>query len=172
MGPLREVWSGGQTGVDRAGWRAAITCGLATGGWMPHGWLAEDGPCTGLAEIVGARECPDGGTEAERYRARTRANVSDCDATIWIGSTDSRGYRATLKAVMDLGKPMVQVTPTGPDSPRNAAVQSTVDQVAAGGWARLNVAGHRASTHPWLGRWAEAFLVEVFRALAARSGGS
>ena len=29
------VISGGQTGVDQAGWRAAKACGIRTGGWMP-----------------------------------------------------------------------------------------------------------------------------------------
>ena len=38
-----EIWSGGQTGVDRAALDLAIELGLRWGGWMPLGRLAEDG---------------------------------------------------------------------------------------------------------------------------------
>ena len=37
------VISGGQTGADQAGWRAAEACGIPTGGWMPRGFLTEEG---------------------------------------------------------------------------------------------------------------------------------
>ena len=35
---LEKIVSGGQTGADQGGWRAAVACGLATGGWMPEGF--------------------------------------------------------------------------------------------------------------------------------------
>lgn len=38
------IISGGQTGADQAGWRAARRCGLATGGRMPREFETEDGP--------------------------------------------------------------------------------------------------------------------------------
>jgi Circularly permutated YpsA SLOG family len=38
-----KIISGGQTGADQAGWRAAKACGLETGGWMPKGWKTELG---------------------------------------------------------------------------------------------------------------------------------
>jgi len=41
---LAKIISGGQSGADRAGWRAARTFGILSGGWMPRGFLAEDGP--------------------------------------------------------------------------------------------------------------------------------
>jgi hypothetical protein len=34
---LERIISGGQSGVDQAGWRAARALGLAAGGWMPLG---------------------------------------------------------------------------------------------------------------------------------------
>lgn len=66
---LERVISGGQTGADQAALRAARACGIPTGGWAARGWLTEDGPAPWLAEW-GLAECPDGESEAERYRAR------------------------------------------------------------------------------------------------------
>jgi hypothetical protein len=172
------IISGFQTGTDRAAIRAARTLGLETGGWLPKGWLAEDGQHPEFAEFFGARECPEGDNDASRYRARTRANVRDSDVTVWIGGTDSGGYRATLKAVMDLQRPMFQVDP-GPEPGwrgDSVTVREKIDDIAraagANSWRRINVAGHRRSTHPWLGPWAEAFCVDLFRAILGRSGGA
>jgi hypothetical protein len=38
---IELVISGGQSGVDQAGLRAARTAGIMTGGTAPRGWLAE-----------------------------------------------------------------------------------------------------------------------------------
>jgi predicted Rossmann-fold nucleotide-binding protein len=74
---LRKVISGGQTGVDQAGLRAARAVGLATGGSAPRGWETEDGPAPWLAEC-----------EREGYLARTEANVRASDGTmIFFGSS-------------------------------------------------------------------------------------
>jgi hypothetical protein len=51
---LDRVVSGGQTGADQAGWRAARASGIATGGWMPAGFLTEAGPRPEFAEMFGA----------------------------------------------------------------------------------------------------------------------
>jgi hypothetical protein len=38
---LEKVVSGGQTGADQGGLRAARLAGIPTGGWAPKGWLVE-----------------------------------------------------------------------------------------------------------------------------------
>jgi hypothetical protein len=54
-----KIVSGGQTGVDRAGLAAAMSFGIATGGWMPKGRLAEDGVVPERFHTL--KECPAGG---------------------------------------------------------------------------------------------------------------
>jgi hypothetical protein len=41
---LERVISGGQTGSDQAAWRVAKACAIPTGGFMPAGFLTDDGP--------------------------------------------------------------------------------------------------------------------------------
>jgi putative molybdenum carrier protein len=90
---LHRVISGGQTGADQAGWKAAQTTGIPTGGAMPRGFRTEEGPRPEFAELYGAHEL---GTDS--YPARTDANVHDSDGTLWFGHTDSPGGRQTLQA--------------------------------------------------------------------------
>jgi hypothetical protein len=95
-----QVVSGGQTGVDQGGWRAAKRFDLPTGGWMPKGFLTE--PPTGhgtephpeFAELYGADELP-----TASFPTRTFANARDSAATSWFGATDTPGARDTLGAV-------------------------------------------------------------------------
>src|SRR5262245_15256371 len=72
---VREIWSGGQTGVDRAALDVARDLGLFAGGWVPLGRLAEDG--TIPERYAGLRE-----TETPDYAERTTRNVEDSDATL------------------------------------------------------------------------------------------
>ena len=69
------IVSGGQTGVDRAAWAAAIELGLPIGGWVPKGRLAEDGEIP--ARYAGLREA-----ESAEPAVRTALNVRDSDATL------------------------------------------------------------------------------------------
>src|SRR4051812_1899239 len=101
---LDRVISGGQTGADQAGWRAARRFGLPTGGWMPKGFLTEDGPCPGFKASYGAAEMPTASDPA-----RTYANVRDSDATVWFGTRSSPGARATFAACRGLDKPCLMV---------------------------------------------------------------
>ena len=55
---LGKVITGGRTGADQAGWRAACAHGIITGGAMPKGDRTEDGPRPEFAELYGAVELP------------------------------------------------------------------------------------------------------------------
>lgn len=75
--PLVTIVSGGQTGADRAGLRAAREMGLRTGGWMPKGFRTEEGADPETAQKYGLQEMPTTG-----YKERTMANANMGDATV------------------------------------------------------------------------------------------
>jgi hypothetical protein len=151
---LERVVSGGQTGSDQAGWRAAKLCGIATGGRMPKGWLTEDGPCPEFAELYGAVEMT-----TSSYPHRTRANIRDSDGTLWFGNPESPGGRTTLGECERLGMPEFIVI-DGMAKPSDVAAWIEAEEIRT-----LNVAGNRESSSPGIGARVEVFMVAVFRRL-------
>jgi hypothetical protein len=105
---VTKVVSRGQTGADQAGWRAARAFGIPTGGWMPRGFLTEEGSRPEFAELFGAFEMP-----TPDYRARTEQNVRDSDATVWFGDVTTQCARATLGACDKLSRSCLRVVPEG-----------------------------------------------------------
>ncbi len=146
---VREIVSGGQTGVDRAGLEAGLALGLAIGGWCPRGRRAEDG-------CVPARY-PMRETASAAYRERTRLNVRDSDATLILCRGPlSGGTRLTAALARKQGRPL-----------RIADLSRRVQAPAAAAWlrrhgvCRLNIAGPRESQAPGIGAEAERFLLRV-----------
>lgn len=153
---VREVWSGGQTGVDRAALDAATACGLGTGGWVPRGRRAEDGAVP--AAYAGLRETP-----SDDYAERTTRNVRDTDATLILHRGPLTGGSAfTLAEAERLGRPVLAVD-LARDAP-DAALARIRTWLGTIGGTRLNVAGPRASTDPGVGEVAAAVLRAVFAA--------
>lgn len=140
---IELVISGGQSGADQAGWRAAKAAGIPTGGFMPRGFKTEDGPRPEFAELYGAKEMP-----TADYGLRTDANVREADWVVWFGNQNSRGGRRTIRAAELYGPGWF-----GVDSPEDLCVDP-------GGIARcllkhkcrkLMVAGNRESSSPGIG---------------------
>ena len=158
---LRKVVSGGQTGADVAGLRAARTFFLETGGWVPKGFKTENGPRPGYADEFGLVE-----TETEDYVERTLLNARDSDGTIRIATKmNSVGEKCTLKGIKMFKRPYFDVDPTElhPAEPTEVA-----DWIVEEGIGTLNVAGNRESVSPGIERFAEKYLCEVFRLLDER----
>jgi hypothetical protein len=150
---LEKVISGGQTGADAGGLRAAQKCGLKTGGWLPKGCVTQNGSDRGLIAQFGMLEHDKAG-----YPPRTEANVRDSDATIRLASNfRSAGEVCTLKSLKWYKKPYLDIDIKNP---------LPVSVVAA--WIReknvktLNVAGNAESTSPGIGAAVEAYLEQVF----------
>ncbi len=147
--------SGGQTGVDRAALDAAISAGLACGGYCPRGRLAEDGAIPlryPLTEL-----------DSDEYDVRTRRNVETADATLILARDElTGGTLLTAGLAEQLGKPLLAVR----------LGDSAADSVAILDWlsrerpAVLNVAGPRESTTPGVYRAALDLLEPLFTALA------
>lgn len=153
---LERVISGGQTGADRAGLVAAKAAGLATGGWMPKGFRALDGPRPEFATLYGVTE-----HASDRYPPRTALNVKESCATVCFASAwDSPGEVLTRRMCERYGRPRLEVTPGGLVSPAGV-----VEWLRLNGVRVLNVAGNTERTSPGIGAFTEAFLAEVFQLL-------
>jgi hypothetical protein len=150
---VREVWSGGQTGVDRAALDAARELGLSTGGWVPRGRLAEDG--TIPPTYHGLRETP-----SADYGERTSWNVRDSDATLILHRGALGGGSAfTRDEAVRLGKPCLTLDLDA--LPPGEAVEAARAWLADIAGSRLNVAGPRASGDPPLYGRARTLLVAL-----------
>lgn len=148
MAPLTVV-SGGQTGVDRAALDVALELGLACGGWVPRGRVAEDGP---IDDRYPMRE-----TDNTAYAVRTRLNVRDSDATLVLTRGHPTGGTAlTIDCAAEMRRPCrVLDLDVGPE-PHDVRTWLSADRVAV-----LNVAGPRESTVPGIYAQAAAFLRRV-----------
>jgi hypothetical protein len=159
------VITGGQTGADQAGWRAAKAVGIKTGGWMPKGFQTEDGRHPEFAEMYGAKE-----HSSVLYPTRTRANVFTSDALVWFGNCYSSGGRCTLQACHDANIDYYVV--------HRENYRGGDGTPSLGDWINewcfcpevktLMVAGNRESSAPGIGAWVERYLTEVFRILGEK----
>ncbi|MEX0747509.1 MAG: putative molybdenum carrier protein [Rhodothermales bacterium] len=144
----RRIVSGGQTGVDRAALDAAIELGIETGGWCPHGRLAEDGP---VAAHYPLRETPSADSAQ-----RTRWNVRDSDGTLVLACNAPAGGSAlTIEIASRSGKRYLIV------DPRTCPVPSVKEWIRREGLAVLNVAGPRESEEPGIYANALRFLTAL-----------
>jgi hypothetical protein len=98
----KTVFSGGQTGVDRAALDWARHRNIPHGGWCPKGRLAADGP---LPDRYQLRE-----TDSEGYRQRTKLNVQDSDATLIfnLGILEG-GTLQTVKFTQAMNRPVLVI---------------------------------------------------------------
>jgi hypothetical protein len=151
---VTRIISGGQTGADRGALEAAWDLGIATGGFAPAGWRAEDGVIPERYRVGMVQS----GSSA--YPVRTRANIEASDATLILSvgplEMDSGSY-LTAKMARTLGKPCRHYT----------IGQSESWLVMVRGWicerarTTLNVAGPRESREPGVQAAVRAALVAI-----------
>jgi hypothetical protein len=152
---LEKMISGGETGANQAGWRAAKAFGVAAGGWMRQGFLTADGRHPEFADQYGATEWP---TDSES--ARIEQNVQDSDATIWFGRTTNSSAHATAAACLAFGKPYMPVYPGAAFEPSHVATWIIENAIKT-----LNVAGNHEYEEPGIGEKVDRFLGEVLKQL-------
>lgn len=153
---LERVISGGQTGADRAALAAARAAGIATGGWMPRGFRAQDGPRPEFAELYGMKE-----HASDRYPPRTALNVKESDATLRFATDwESPGEVLTQNMCKRYGRVQFDVTPGGSIAPADVAEWLVQKNIRV-----LNVAGNTERTSPGIGAFVTEFLAEVFKLL-------
>lgn len=155
---LRKVVSGGQTGADRAAWDAAIEAQISTGGFVPRGRQAEDGPIPGIYPHLIETDSPDPAT-------RTRLNVINSDATLLFSHGPPAGGSAlTAQVARDLGKPLLCIDLFL--APREAVIKKAAEWLRSNEVRVLNIAGQRASEDPLIYDAVREFLATL---LASRN---
>ena len=133
------IYSGGQTGVDRAALDAAMQHGYACAGWCPSGRKAEDGR---IPDYYPLAELEKGG-----YRERTIRNLRQTDGTVIIFFDElSGGTKLTADSCVRYQVPHILINANVLD-PVNAASEISTF-IKANSIGTMNVAGPRASGHP------------------------
>ena len=130
--PAFKIWSGGQTGVDRAALDCALALGIPHGGWCPQGRIAADG-------VLDARYLLQE-TRSSGYRQRTKLNVQDTDATMLINvGPVTGGSLQTIRFAASLKRPylVIQVDQGSMTDLAEAAVQ----WLQSHRFSRVNFAG-------------------------------
>jgi hypothetical protein len=150
---IQTVVTGGQTGAEQAGWAAARRAGIVTAGYMPRGFMTEDGPAPRVGALYGAIEFPFDDAQ------RIRANLRRADGLLWFGDPDSPEAGDTFAACRELAKPFLTTNP-GFTPPADVVAWLSVFETTT-----LVVSGDRASRVPGIGPQVEAFLDRTLAAL-------
>ena len=137
---LQKIISGGQTGADRAALDAALKHHFPCGGFCPKDRQAEDGPIDPkypLEEIEGG------------YRQRTWQNVIHSDGTAIFFETEATGGTLlTIKYCQTHRKPHLLIDTLA--TSKEEAAHLILDFLKTKSVELLNVAGPRASDHPYI----------------------
>lgn len=148
----RHVISGGQTGTDRAGLDAALAAGIAIGGFMPKGALAEDG------RVPARYKLTEVGTAG--YAVRTLRNIEHSDATLILHVGDiSGGTLLTLNYCLRAAKPVLCLNLRAAPAALLRSARRFLDDCRP---ATLNIAGPRESKAPGVYAKARALLEKIF----------
>jgi Circularly permutated YpsA SLOG family len=132
--------------------------GLATGGFIPKGWLTEDGPRPDLGVGYGLKQIA-----TAAHPERTERNVLASSGTVVFGDGRSRGSILTARLCQQHDKPCCIIAL---DKDGDAAAATLRSWLAEHRIGALNVAGNRASQARGIGAFVAAVLE---RALSRRT---
>ncbi len=161
---LTTILSGGQTGADLGGLQAGNKSQIETGGWAPKYFLTENGSNLKLGHLYGLKE-----TKSGKYPARTKRNVKESDATLWVGYDNSAGAKLTFSACRKFKKPWF-VVPYDFNAYQKDLLKILETRVVAkqlADWLAdyrvkiLNVAGNRESINTGVGSFTERIVMHA-----------
>ena len=152
--------SGGQTGADRAGLDAAYRLRIPTAGYVPKGFITENGPDFTLKRYNVTEH------DSDKYPPRTRANIKAADITIIMSpERQSRGTKLALEACVEFDKPHLILTSLDQDDLRSALTFFHFFPHRV-----INIAGNRESAHPGLHIKAGKFLLALMAVHLRQNG--
>jgi hypothetical protein len=152
-----KVISGGQTGADTGGLKAAVKAGIKTGGAAPEGYLTEDGANPELGSVYGLYE-----STSDQYPIRTKENVFKSDGTLIFSKGNTPGSALTKKTCEKVGKPFLWLNPfaNGNEKPISDFIRTV--KAKNGRAIVLNIAGNRESKSSGIEKAVEEILYKVF----------
>jgi hypothetical protein len=152
---VTKVYSGGQTGVDRAALDFAIKHNIVCGGWCPAGRIAEDGNIP--------KNYPLQETESSDYGERTKKNILDSDGTLVlvpslpIPNNITDGTLITIQICKEVRKPLFIAAVSDFDS-----IHEVVTWLKDNNIKIVNIAGPRESQSQGIYSSAIAYLEKLF----------
>ena len=137
---VEKIISGGQTGVDQSGLKAAQEIGVKTGGFAPKNYKI-DTKTKGNALFNSKKLKELGLTElpSKDYKVRTEMNIRGSDGTVIFGDIKSAGTQQTINILNESKKVGWKPYVINP-SPEELAAWINKHDIST-----LNVAGNRAT---------------------------
>ena len=155
-----KIISGGQTGADLGALNAAKAKNIRTGGYIPKGFLTEDGPMPMLKDF----DLIEMNTTS--YPPRTRMNVKESDMTIIFKIVESKGCALTERICKELEKPYLIIsTPNHEAALKDIAFFIISNRVSAESEVTINVAGNRETKCPGIQKFVCHVMTRVFEIL-------
>jgi hypothetical protein len=156
---VAKIISGGQTGADTGGLKAAYQLGIPTGGAAPMGYKTEDGSNFELRDKYNLSE-----SFSSEYANRTGANVKISDATvIFATNTKSPGTKLTIKKCEELKKPYILVNPDDVNASKIVSKFFETMKIKYGRKITLNVAGNRETKSSGIENKVEKIMITVLQ---------
>ena len=152
---VKRIISGGQTGADLGGLRAAKSLGIPTGGYVPKGYRTENGSNPDLKNLYGLIE-----TSSWQYPERTIRNIVESDLTIIFSARNSPGSNMTRSYCIERAKPHLMVNPYKVDID---FVRSFIERISEkiSDSVVINIAGNRERRSPGIEDEVEKIVVKI-----------
>lgn len=157
-----KIISGFQTGADWGAIEAAYKSDLETGGYVPQGYINENGQ----TDAAGMHFYHAIETRSPNYYQRTYLNIKHSDATLIVAQNfESKGTLLTIKELVKQKKSYRTIT----YRPKTPIIYLEKIQDRIYSWVResdihiLNVAGNRESVSPGIQEWTCNLLLPVFK---------
>lgn len=159
---IKEIVSGGQTGVDRAALDVAMALQINHGGWCPFGRKAEDGiiPYKYHLEEAQAPTFAEKNDADAIYKKRTELNARDSDGTlIIVKDPPMGGTQYTIEMAAKYHKPYFFFYLFTKQSEQ---IDELINWILTNDIHKLNVAGPRASQTQDIYNEASKVLKQIF----------